>query len=284
MTSIKLVMAVAVQRGWSLYHFDVNQAFVRAKMDTNVFMKLPEGCSPLTGSTVTLEKSIYGIKQAGRQWFLLLNKTRMEDVGMPQSKADPCVYKLEEGGEVCAILAVHVDDILIGIEAKRVERVCIILNNRFPTNNLGEVQWYMGCAIERNWTGVTIYVNQTTFVDTMLKGFEVTEFPDIPASVFADVGPVTQGDKVLDRPYRSAVGGLMWWAMLTRPDIANAARDLARRSHDSCERHWRGVLKVLAYLNTTRNYGLTFSSGKSRLTVCCDVDYARKETGDRFPG
>ncbi|CAM9900331.1 unnamed protein product [Sphacelaria rigidula] len=98
MTSIKLAMAVAVQRGWPLYHFDVNQAFVRAKMDTNVFMKLPEGCGPLTGSTVRLEKSIYGVKQAGRQWSLLLNKTLMEDAGMQQSKADPCVCKQEEWG------------------------------------------------------------------------------------------------------------------------------------------------------------------------------------------
>ncbi|CAN0053474.1 unnamed protein product, partial [Sphacelaria rigidula] len=281
MTSIKLVIAVAVQRGWPLYHFDVIQAFLLAKMDTNVFMKLPEGCGPLTGSTVRLEKSIHGVKQAGRQWSLLLNKTLIEDVGMPQSKADPCVYKLEEGGEVCAILVVHVDDILIGGETKRVQRVSNILNNRFPTNNLGEVQWYMGCAIERNWKGGTMYVNQTTLVGAMLKRFEVTEFSDIPASVFADLGQVKQGDKVSDRPYWSAVGGLMWLAMISRSDIAHEARDLARQSHYSCERHWRGVLKVLAYLNTTRNYGLTFSSGESSPTVYCDADYAKKDTDRR---
>ncbi|CAM9241671.1 unnamed protein product, partial [Sphacelaria rigidula] len=139
----------------------------------------------------------------------------------------------------------------------------------------------MGCAIERNWRKGTIYVNQTTFVDTMLKRFEVTEFSDIPASVFADLGPVKQGDKVLDRPYRSAVRGLIWLAGVTRPDIANAARDLARQSHDSCERQWRRVLKVLAYLNTTRNYGLTFSSRESRFTVYCDADYAKEDTNRR---
>ncbi|CAM9528299.1 unnamed protein product, partial [Sphacelaria rigidula] len=105
----------------------------------------------------------------------------------------------------------------------------------------------------------------------MLKRFEVTEFSDIPASVSADLGPVKQSDKVLDRTYRSAVGGLMRLAGVTRPDIANAARDLARQSHDSCERHWRGVLKVLAYLNTTR----------TTLTVYCDADYAKKDTDRR---
>ncbi|CAM9906577.1 unnamed protein product [Sphacelaria rigidula] len=176
MTSIKLVLAVAVQKGWPLYYFNVTQAFVRGEMDTTVFMKLPEGCGPLTGSLVRLEKSVYGVKQAGRQWYLLLNKTPMEDVKMSQDEADPCGYRLEERGEGCVILLVHVDDVLIGGETKRVERVCNILNNRFPTNNLGEAQWYMGCAIERNWKRGTMYVNQPTFVDTTLKRFDVTEF------------------------------------------------------------------------------------------------------------
>ncbi|CAM9467865.1 unnamed protein product [Sphacelaria rigidula] len=139
----------------------------------------------------------------------------------------------------------------------------------------------MGRAIVRDWKRGTMYVNQTTFVDTMLKRFEGTEFSDIPASVSADSGPVKRGDKILDRSYRSAVGRLMWLAGVTRPDIANAARNLARQSHDSCERHWRGVLKVLAYLNTTRNYGLAFSSAESRLTVYCDADYAKKDTDRR---
>ena len=82
MSSIKLVMAVAVQEGWPLYHFDVEQHFVRAKMDTNVFMKLPNGCGTLTGDVVRLEKAIYGVKQSGRQWSLLLNKTLTEDAGI----------------------------------------------------------------------------------------------------------------------------------------------------------------------------------------------------------
>ncbi|CAM9889209.1 unnamed protein product [Sphacelaria rigidula] len=168
-------MAVAVQRGWSLYYFDVTQASVRAKMDTTIFIKLPGGCGPSTGSTVRLEKSIYGIKQGGRRWSLLRNKTLMEDTGVSQSAAHSCVYKQEEKGSVCVIQAVLVDDIPIGVE-----KVCDILNKRVSTNNLGEVQWYMGCAIERGWRRSTLYVSQRTFIDTMLKRFEVTDFLIFP--------------------------------------------------------------------------------------------------------
>ncbi|CAM9746226.1 unnamed protein product [Sphacelaria rigidula] len=87
MTSIKLAMTVAVQEIWLLYHFYVTQSFSREKVDTNVFMKLQDGCGPLTGDTVRLEKSIYGITQVGRQWSLLLDETLMEDAGMSQSKS-----------------------------------------------------------------------------------------------------------------------------------------------------------------------------------------------------
>ncbi|CAM9837291.1 unnamed protein product [Sphacelaria rigidula] len=41
MASIKLVMAVTVQEERPLYHFDVTHAFVQAKMDTDVHMRLP---------------------------------------------------------------------------------------------------------------------------------------------------------------------------------------------------------------------------------------------------
>ena len=129
---------------------------------------------------------------------------------MTQSKADPCVYRLGERGRVCMILVVHVDGILIGGEEKRVQGICEILNKKFPTNNLGEVQWYMGCAIERDWNRGTLCMNQTTFTDTLLKRFDVSSFSDIPAAVSADLGPVREEDTVLERPYRSAVGGLMW--------------------------------------------------------------------------
>lgn len=49
---MKNAMAVAAQEGWPMYHFDlVNSVFVRAKMDTKAFMKLPLGCGPLTRNT-----------------------------------------------------------------------------------------------------------------------------------------------------------------------------------------------------------------------------------------
>ena len=63
-SSIKVALAIAVQNDWPLYHFDVKQAFVQAKLDTGVCMKLPYGCRERTGKVVKLDRELYGIKQA----------------------------------------------------------------------------------------------------------------------------------------------------------------------------------------------------------------------------
>ena len=51
---------------WSC-HFDVDQAFVRADLKEDVFMRLPEGCGALSGKIIKLNKSLYGLRQASRQ-------------------------------------------------------------------------------------------------------------------------------------------------------------------------------------------------------------------------
>ena len=42
-----------------LCHFDVHQAFIRADLKEDVFMRLPEGCGALSGKIVELNKSLW---------------------------------------------------------------------------------------------------------------------------------------------------------------------------------------------------------------------------------
>ena len=50
-----------------LCHFDVDQVFVRADLNEDVFMNLPDGCGAISGKIVKLNKSLYGLRQASRQ-------------------------------------------------------------------------------------------------------------------------------------------------------------------------------------------------------------------------
>ena len=134
--------------------------------------------------------------------------------------------------------------------------------------------------MERNWQQGSVTIQQSAMIDTFTKRFNVTAQSDAPASTVNELRPTTADDTVGDYSFRQAVGGAMWLAGTTRPDIANAARAVARHSHNPCERHWKAVIKILAYLNSTRDLGITYTNGEElSLSVYTDADYVSKETG-----
>ena len=69
---------------------------------------------------------------------------------------------------------------------------------------------------------------------------------------------------------------------MTRPDISNAVRAVTRHSHNPTHRHWKAVLKIMAYLYGTRVMGLSFVRGSGLdLTAYNDADYADKSNNRR---
>ena len=76
--SVKLILAAANEKGLPLRHFDVAQAYIRASLDEEVYMKLPGGCGEKSRKTTKLERAIYGLKQSGRKWGHLCADTLIE--------------------------------------------------------------------------------------------------------------------------------------------------------------------------------------------------------------
>ncbi|XP_019242470.1 PREDICTED: uncharacterized protein LOC109222582, partial [Nicotiana attenuata] len=81
MSTVKCLIDVAVKRGWSLYQLDVNNAFLHGDLDEEVYMKLPPGLSVTTASSSSspplvcrLQKSLYVLRQASRQWYAKLSQ------------------------------------------------------------------------------------------------------------------------------------------------------------------------------------------------------------------
>ena len=67
---VKMIAAVAYEKGLPVYHLDVSQAFVQAPLKEEIFMRLPPGCGELSGKIVRLQKCQYGHKQAGSEWHM----------------------------------------------------------------------------------------------------------------------------------------------------------------------------------------------------------------------
>jgi hypothetical protein len=65
-------MALVAHYDLELHQMDVKTAFLNGNLDEEVYMDQPEGFS-IKGKehmVCKLNKSIYGLKQASRQWYL----------------------------------------------------------------------------------------------------------------------------------------------------------------------------------------------------------------------
>ena len=205
--SVKLILAVANEKGLPLRHFDVAQAYIRASLDEEVYMKLPGGCGEKSRKTTKLERVIYGLKQSGRKWGHLCADILIEH-GFEQGKADPCVFRKVVDGAVVMIVGVYVDDLLIGESEEDCESLLASLNKKFSTNDLGECTWYDGCCIERDFELGTIKLSQEAYVESFMKRFDVQSISGLPASAGADLGPKEDDKPGGDWPVREAIGSL----------------------------------------------------------------------------
>ena len=128
---MKLILAVANEKGLPLRHFDVAQACIRASLDKEVYIKLPADCGEQSKRAAKLERAIYGLKQIGRHCGHLWADTLIAD-GFEQCKADPCIFRKVVDGVVVMIVGVYVDDLLVGGSEKTASRFSRLLTRSFP--------------------------------------------------------------------------------------------------------------------------------------------------------
>jgi hypothetical protein len=96
--SVQLLLIVAKIHGLESKSIDFVLAFPQADLDVPGYMELPAGINPVDVSDIDqrryilkLNKSLYGLKQAGFNWFKKLKKGLItRDV--VQSQVDKCVF------------------------------------------------------------------------------------------------------------------------------------------------------------------------------------------------
>ncbi|CAB1116207.1 unnamed protein product [Ectocarpus sp. CCAP 1310/34] len=282
-TPAKMLAALACELNLDLCHFDVEQAFVRSELEEDVYMRLPQGCGALSGMIVKLGKSLYGLRQASRQWHAMLKRCLVA-LGFEQCMADACVFRLIEDGCVVLILVVHVDDIFAVGERERCDKFGADLNKSVPVKNLGELRWYSGCFYERNKETGRLTISQQTFTDELAAEYGVVGGRSVPMSSGVKLSDFDADEVATEFPFRELVGSLMWLATQTRPDIANAVRAVARYCASPKLVHWNAAMDILGYARRTSHFGISFQRGTVEgfsLQGYADADFASKAADRR---
>lgn len=95
-----------------------------------------------------MTKSIYGLKQAARVWFLLLQSS-LESIGFKPLPTDECIMINKQTG-IHIVIGFYVDDLLITREKdEEIEKVILKLKERFKMKDLGEARNVLGMRILR---------------------------------------------------------------------------------------------------------------------------------------
>jgi hypothetical protein len=87
--------------------YDVKNAFTEATLKERIYLSTPQGVPVKNGYSLRVLRSLYGLKQAARDWNILC-KEYLILLGFKQSLADPCLYTHENKG---IKLLGYVDDI-----------------------------------------------------------------------------------------------------------------------------------------------------------------------------
>ena len=118
--------------------------------DDEVYISLPPGIRRQGENTVCrLHKSLYGLKQASRNWFSIFSIT-IQNAGYTQSKVNYSLFTKSKGTSFTAAL-IYIDDILLtGNDLKEIQHLKTSLLEKFLIKDVGNLKYFLGIEFSRS--------------------------------------------------------------------------------------------------------------------------------------
>lgn len=284
-------MALAVRYNLKLYQLDIETAFLNREIEEEVYMEKPDLLQVMLtlilkredkhnptvqkakvmlnnlkhGDMICrLQKVIYGLRQAGRQWHLKLDN-KLRRLGLLPTNADSCVYKAKRNGSTMIVMT-YVDDMLIACDnVTWLKSLKEELIKDFKVRDLGLASCCLGIQIQQKKEEIKL--TQEKYINDVLLQFGMNEAN--PISTPMDPGSRLdkrkrgRDDNKTNRPYRELIGFLMYIAIGTRPDIAHSVSALSQFNDCFDDSHWSAAKRIHRYLKGTVSIGLMFKKSFS---------------------
>ena len=281
-STLRLLLILAAAHQYDLHQVDIRQAYVQAEITTNLYMRTPPGTPEFDSDgdrlVCKLQRSLYGLKQAGREWATLFASFLLQ-WGFLRSNIDTCLF-IYPSGSTFLWAAVYVDDVLLVSNNPGLRhRFMNALTKRFPTEDKGELAWLLGVAIARDRAARTITMSQSLYITDLMTKYAsyisaghtrtydspmeeglVLSTTDCPSPNSADYDAMASRRS----DYISIVGALLWVANMTRPDIAYATGQLSRFLTNPGTKAFNAAVRVLIYLHGSKDRHLVLRPSVDR--------------------
>ena len=256
--TIRAILSLVPSKNLQVQQMDVKGAYLNGVLKENVYMRQPDGFDDGTNRICWLRKTLYGLKQSGREWNKELDK-RLKEKGFTNLYSDPCAYIRRDGNDL-EIITVWVDDLLLfATLLALMNKLKAELNEMFELNDLGEPTKIVGIEIDQRADSLTI--SQKQYVDAILHKYDMADANPVstPLDPNTSLEPnKEEGETNRSNAYASLIGSLHYLSTATRPDIAYAVNRLATYTANPSFMHYGTAKRVLRYVKGTRTYGITY--------------------------
>ena len=288
-TTMRILLVMTLLYRWRCCCIDIETAFLEAVLKEETWIEVPDGYEFAFGKVdrknqvMLLLKAMYGLVQAPRAFYETFRTIlTSQEVGMVQSKVDPCMFYRMKDNLLEAIMVIHVDDCAISGMPETVENIKRAIGKQLSVKDEGILSRHLGVSYTWNEDG-SLKIHQNDYVDEIIKKFE-KDFgkcrsfatPGYPGHSYLKF----EGEPVMLTEYRSYVGKLLFAMKKTYPELANSIRELATHMDNPGPDQWKGVERICGYLKYEATHGITFQVPTGLAIVgFVDSDFAtNKET------
>jgi len=289
LVSVKIILVLAVCMDLKVYHLDVVTAFLNSTLEDDVYVRLPAGLGT-PSRYAKLKKSVYGLKQAGHDWYKLQDKVIMSIPGICKSDVEPCWYYIKQGGLIVHIL-VHVDDYIIATNSAAWKHWFVkFFSEHFEVSDLGILDQVVGIGVQWGEKQVALTRTREILVTGERYGLGDAKSVLYPISCGFDLKKVKAGTGEKGLPYLNLMGELRYHERACRPDLSLALNKLGPFCADPSKEHYEALLKVARYAKGTADLPFIitsrkFANNRYRISLFTDATWSDcKETSRSTSG
>ena len=294
-TSLRILFAKAASEDMAIKQLDVSTAYLYAPIEEEIYIEPPKGHIPQAKNDMVwkLKKSLYGLKQSGRNWNRTMD-TFFQENGFKRSQADYSVYTKEYDGNNLVIIALYVDDnLILAHREKDLVETKSLLEGRLKMKEI-DTNCFVGVEYDQNTQDGTISIHQKGYINRIINTFK--EFIPVKAYNTPMASPVlltktqcpTTDDEKSEMskfPYARVLGSLMFIMIYSRPDLSHAIGILSRFMSNPDPEHWEALKRVLGYLNATRGFRITYRKSSDKgITIFILKEFSFAVSNDKVYG
>jgi hypothetical protein len=112
LSTMHRVLAIAAKRKMHMHSADIEITSLNANLQDEIYVGQPRGAEDGAPRLMRLLKSIYGLKQASREWYKISHKT-LFSLGLKRATSDTNLHTMYHPVHGVCIVLVYADDIPI---------------------------------------------------------------------------------------------------------------------------------------------------------------------------